>query len=735
MQKNFTGRETERKDLTDWFQNDSCSVFAYIAIGGMGKSALSWYWLQEDVIKNGLSPEGIIWWSFYEKEKEAGFGHFLDHAIEYASSGETDPKKIDSTRDKMDILYSLLSEHRFLLVFDGVERVLRAYAGMGSPYQGDEVTPDEREDYRACIDPHCSTFLQMLAGVPKTKILITSRLFPKELDDLEGCVRKDLKRMDKDDAVEFFRRQGVQGTRAEIEEACVAYDYHPLSLRLLSGMIVHDMKYNADIKAWTRHNPLPDLKGAKKEHHILDLAYNSLDKQKRQFISKLAAFRTPMNYDAIAIFNDFCSDDKFNAVLRELVDRGLLFRDEKNSKVDLHPVVRRYCYDRLTRKEKVHSLLIDYFAYIPAPEKIESVDDLAPVIELYYHTVRAGKYDDAGKLYRDRLSTRLFYIFGAYQTEIKLLRELFPDGENNPSRLKDKAAQAWMLNALANSYALSGQSKRAISLYLRDIKILGKLGHKDVIPIPLDNIAIQQILIGELGAAENNITTRIEISHKIKDDIGEAHGQWELGALFSYQGKFKESKKELDNALETFKRFNTLQPQFLVWSYHSIRSFLMSNADEALQSAKTARMLADIRKLEVDLIQAEYLLGTAYLMKGDLTEAEKHLIEALSRGRKINMVDLESDILLEFAKLRFKQNYKKESLEKAEEALQIADRCEYRLKQTDIHNFLAAFYLDAEDTGKAKEHAERAKERAACGYKPALEKAEKLLKEIELRST
>jgi hypothetical protein len=98
MQKNFTGRETERKDLTDWFQNDSCSVFAYIAIGGMGKSALSWYWLQEDVIKNGLSPEGIIWWSFYEKEKEAGFGHFLDHAIEYASSGETDPKKIDSTR-------------------------------------------------------------------------------------------------------------------------------------------------------------------------------------------------------------------------------------------------------------------------------------------------------------------------------------------------------------------------------------------------------------------------------------------------------------------------------------------------------------------------------------------------------------------------------------------------------------------------------------------------------------
>lgn len=45
-------------------------------------------------------------------------------------------------------------------------------------------------------------------------------------------------------------------------------------------MIVHDMKYNCDITAWTKHNPLPELKGTKKEHHILDLAYDSLDKQK-----------------------------------------------------------------------------------------------------------------------------------------------------------------------------------------------------------------------------------------------------------------------------------------------------------------------------------------------------------------------------------------------------------------------------------------------------------------------
>ncbi|MCK4736757.1 MAG: hypothetical protein KAT65_30155, partial [Methanophagales archaeon] len=67
------------------------------------------------------------------------------------------------------------------------------------------------------------------------------------------------------------------------------------------------------------------------------------------------------------------------------------------------------------------------------------------------------------------------------------------------------------------------------------------------------------------------------------------------------------------------------------------------------------------------------------------------------------------------------------------EALQIADRCEYRLKQADIHNFLAEFYLNGGELDKAGEHSEIAKGRAECGYKPALEKAEKLLNEIERR--
>ena len=119
---------------------------------------------------------------------------------------------------------------------------------------------------------------------------------------------------------------------------------------------------------------------------------------------------------------------------------------------------------------------------------------------------------------------------------------------------------------------------------------------------------------------------------------------------------------------------------------------------------------------------------------GDLKEAEDHLNEALVRDRRINLVEFEPDILLEHAKLRFKQGHLAETLKLAKEALGIADRCEYRLKQADIRNFLTEVYLASNHLSKAKQHVKIAKERAECGYVPAMKKAEELARRIEKQS-
>jgi tetratricopeptide (TPR) repeat protein len=446
----------------------------------------------------------------------------------------------------------------------------------------------------------------------------------------------------------------------------------------------------------------------------------------------ISAFRSSVDYDAVAIFNDFGSEEEFKDVLLELVDRGLLFREEKSFKFDMHPIMRRYCYGRLKGKEIVHSRLMYYFARIPESEKVESVDDLVPVIELYHHTVRAGCYDVARELYRDRLAEQLYFKFGAYQTIIELLRALFPDGEDKLPRLEKESSQAWTLAEVANSYSLYGQPRRAALFYERHNKLREKTSDGMNLTTGLVNLAYQQTMIGELDAAESNLR-QVEIGYGIVvcEERREAIAHRGLGLLLSYRGKFKASEEELTSAVDIFRRRRNVQSLCMVQAYRSIRSLLMSNAKEALSYAINARKLADVKHYERDIIQAGYILGAAYLMKGNLVDAEKHLTEALTRDRKINLVEFEPDILLEFAKLRLKQNHKEEALKFAEEALQIADRCEYRLKQADIHNFLAEFYLDAGDLEKAKEHGEIAKERAECGYKVALEKAKKMLNEIE----
>ena len=109
---------------------------------------------------------------------------------------------------------------------------------------------------------------------------------------------------------------------------------------------------------------------------------------------------------------------------------------------------------------------------------------------------------------------------------------------------------------------------------------------------------------------------------------------------------------------------------------------------------------------------------------GEPAAAQPHLNKTLTRCRRVNLVELEPSILLVWARLH-------QDREPAQRALAIADRCEYRLDQADIHNFLARLALDSGKPAEAREHAQKAKDCAYCDgpphyYKPAYEEAKRL---------
>ncbi|MCP4617868.1 MAG: tetratricopeptide repeat protein, partial [Bradyrhizobium sp.] len=409
-------------------------------------------------------------------------------------------------------------------------------------------------------------------------------------------------------------------------------------------------------------------------------------------LGHIGCFRSPVTYEMLKELAD--PDDEsakhLKTDLRKLVARGLLHYDINQARFDLHPIVRRYAYDRLASADRTaaHTRLRDYFAAVPKAEKVTSLEDLAPVIELYHHTVRAGQLDEAYWLYCDRLQETLYYQLGAYQLCMDLLRSLFSDGEDGPPRLKDERVQSLALNELANCCSYIGQPQLALPLYVQSIAIDEKRDDRMNVAIVRRNVAGAQLAIGELRAAEADLHCSIALCREGDDEFSETTGHSEQGRLLACRGVYAVSETELAAASAIFEEQGEVQSQGIVCAYRAQLALLLlrSNSDSAsdssqraLESAGRALELADETArtrfpYERDYVRAHWLLGAAHRVAAQADEADRHLHEALERCRRISLVESEADILIDLARLRVATGAAEEARRLAEEALVITER-------------------------------------------------------------
>lgn len=764
LSSHFTGRVAEREFLTQWLAgNGEQPLLVLRALGGFGKSALTWYWLLHDVDRSKWSR--VVWWGFYD---DNNFETFLKETLEYLNVDVP-----QGARQQAEALLRTLERQNVLLVMDGFERALRAFSGLGAAYQldagGAAGSADEGRDLD-CVSTVAEEFLRGFAssgGLMQGRVLMTTRLTPRVLyvganhaAPLDGMLEKELTQMHPADAVAFFQKQEIRGTDRDIERACAAYGFHPLSLRLLAGLIVKDKRQPLDIRAAERYAQKVSADTVQRQHHVLEQSYAGLVPEGKALLGRLACFRSSVTYDTLA---EITKDDPLAARLDETLDdlatRGLvhsatirLATSGLATTYDLHPIVRRYAYDRLTAPERtgVHAVLIVYFDAVPKPQKVEKLEDLDPVIELYHHTVRAGKLDEARVLFRDRLQKAVYYQFGAYQLQIELLRALFLDGEDKPPRLKDESAQAWTLNSLANSYSLSGQPRRAVPLFLMSNEPDEKSGNKQGVAIGLGNVAhMAQLPIGALSEAERNLRRRIDLCREIEDEFNEAIGHQQLGCVLSYRGAWQEAEQELEKAQEVFDKHGVQSTNFVsvVRAYHAQLCIFMNQFDGALKFASEALALASAPNRSVyggerDIIRAHWILGAVCRMNNELDKAEENLTKALNLCRQINAVADEADILLDLSKLRHAQGGSAEALRLAQEASFITERSGYVLQGADVNLWLATLALEGigdqglGNRGQARKYAETALKLAECEggdykYKVAYDEAVALLERLK----
>lgn len=737
LSSELVGRDTELGLLDDWYGRDrKHPLLTIIGLGGMGKSALTWAWLQQ-LREQGQAPPLVVWWSFYETDGtlDKMLAAILQHLGE-------EPQGL-TLREAVNRFGVYTQRQPMLLMLDGAERLLKAYQGMGAAYQGDETGRGQR--MRQCVDPVVGHLLGWLSqpSLHQAQTVMTSRLFPQDLTDrsgqkLVGVERVDLLGLSPEAAYELFRQKGVATTRAEVQQVCEPLGYHPLTLQILAGYVGDSLLGKRELRQAVGYDPTLDLLG--KRTHVLQRAYDNLPLTAQRLLSHLAAFRSGVTLEVLkAVFGKGELGATLARDLRLLNQRSLVQVSELDGQqqIDLHPIVRRYAYDRLADPAGTHSQLVGYFEAVPEPSKVTRLADLLPTIELYHHLTQAERYDEASILYRDRLSSSLYYQLGEYKTCIQLLQAVFPNGEKELPRLQNESDQAWVLNELAVSYHTTGNPAGAIPLFKQHNTIREKQNDKRNLLAGLINLATEQLALGRLSPAGEILRHITALSREIGFLKGEAIGHQGLGRTLTFSGDYATASQELITALQQFTGESDIRSQGVIWAYRAWLSLLQGEVKTALTSAQQALDFAkEIARAqhpyERDFVQAYWLLGWASFATGDTATSTQHLDTALRRCRAINLVEFEPPVLLAQARLARAQGQPSQAVSIAAEARHIAERSGYRLDLADIHNLLAQLALDTGDTPTAQQEAQTAKEYAWCdgpphAYASALAEAERIL--------
>lgn len=314
----FLGRKAQLNTLADWASHaNPHPVLLFEAIGGTGKSMLSWDWTTSHATQVRSDWAGRFWYSFYEKG--AIMADFCRRALAYITMRPLKDFRKKKTPELGELLLHHLQAHPWLLILDGIERVLVAYHRYDAAQLADEEagTSDQiaHRDPCAAIRPEDDDLLRSLAAATPSKLLITSRLVPRVLlnaarQPIPGVLRERLPGLRPADAEALLRACGVSGNGPAIQNYLQRHcDCHPLIIGVLAGLIHDYMPNRGNFNDWATDQlgggklNLAELNLVQKRNHILNAAINALPEKSRQFLSTLALLSEAVDYATISALN------------------------------------------------------------------------------------------------------------------------------------------------------------------------------------------------------------------------------------------------------------------------------------------------------------------------------------------------------------------------------------------------------------------------------------------------
>ncbi|HEV7893609.1 MAG TPA: DUF4062 domain-containing protein [Pyrinomonadaceae bacterium] len=316
----FVGRRAELDRLSDWAAAaDPHPVLLFEAIGGTGKSMLTWEWTTNRSTEVRKDWAGRFWYSFYEKG--AIMADFCRHALAYMTGHPLKDLRKKKTFELGELLLAELKSRPWLLVLDGLERVLVAYHRFDAAQVADEDV-DKAKDQIArrdpcdAIRPEDDDLLRTLSAAAPSKLLVTTRLTPRVLLNssglgIQGVLRVPLPGLRPADAEKLINACGVTGNSDAIQDYLKRHcDCHPLVTGVLAGIIKKYLPDRGNFDAWVKDDMegggrlnLADLDLVQKRNHILLSALAELPEKSRQLLSTLSLLSESVDYQTLSALN------------------------------------------------------------------------------------------------------------------------------------------------------------------------------------------------------------------------------------------------------------------------------------------------------------------------------------------------------------------------------------------------------------------------------------------------
>jgi tetratricopeptide (TPR) repeat protein len=771
--RELVGRRAELNLLTDWVSDPkaatgNASVLAIIAIGGMGKSAHAWTWFNQIAPNEMKSLAGRLWWSFYESD--ATFDNFLNRALCYVSGERESDLRERTWQDREGLLLQYFNEKPFLVVLDGMERILIAYGRMDANALADDEYDQQTANYvtgaaglpesaaqsfvgqhrlRETLDPRAGAFLQKLALVRRSRFLITSRLYPSALQlpaggPRPGCAAHFLHGLNDDDALTLWRSLGVSGSRGELVPIFNSVRNHPMLVQALASEVANHRKAPGNFALWRADHPQFDpstLTLVQSRTHILQFALQGLAAEHREVLHTIVGFRMPASYGALEALlvgsgKLFLNVEPLDRALTDLEDRGLIGWDREANRYDAHPIVRSVVWELadVDDKRAVMTTLEQHFQSITIPdwESVNSLPDLTAAVERYHTLVELGRYEDAYALFYDRLDDATLYRLSAHNERISWLERLIPNGSVEEALVSNENTKASLISSLALSYSVSGQPSKSVKLLEQCINHEIAEGDARSYSINLCNLGVILDDVGSLAKASIAFSTSLISSRDDEDHLQEAISLRELGRHKYILSNGHEATEALMRSSKILEPYGQQQTTGLLYAYVAEYYLLLCDYHSARLYANRAWQLASIRKFEMDFIQFALLQGRSELGLNNILVANERLHHALARARASNVVEFELPILVALAELKLKQADLQASKGHLDEAWDGLERGPFRLVQADAFNVLAEAELAAGNRAAAVEAASNAFRASWCdgapfGYGFGLAKARALL--------